>query len=226
MLANGSAAEWDAVVQKAMAKSTEKRYQTAEEFSLALPDLPALSASGTRSPALAVRPTRIPAAGTAATDFAPAPSGVAAPPWQSQAETPAEPARPKQKIPTMALILGAAGVLAVVLLMAVIVMRIRAGNEASGGNTTPPAVVVAPHDDSQQMESQKPVDTSVPGGQPAVTIPVGPGGAVGTTNGKGSAPSGKGTRDDRREAALRALDGKDGGSKNSKRSAALKALDQ
>ena len=32
MLANGSAAEWDAVVQKAMAKSAEQRYQTAEEF--------------------------------------------------------------------------------------------------------------------------------------------------------------------------------------------------
>ena len=193
---------------------------------MALPDLPALSASGTRSPAISVRPTRIPAAGTAATDFSPAPSGAATPAWQSQGQPPAEPAKPKQKIPTMALILGAAGVLAVVLLMAVIVMRIRASNEASGGNTTPPAVVVAPPSDTQQMESQKPVDNSVPGGQPAVTIPVGPGGAIGTTAGKGSVPVGKGTRDDKREAALRALEGKDGGSKNSKRSAALKALDQ
>ena len=222
LLTVGSAAEWDAVIQKAMAKSTGQRYQTAEEFAFALPDLPSLTASGTRSPAIAVKPTRIPTAETAAGNFSPAQQEHAAAVWQSQAS--AEPAKPTQKIPTMALVLGAAGILAVVLLMAVIVMRIRAGNEANGGTTPAPAVEVAPQAGSQPIEPQKPVDSNLTG-QPTVTIPVGPSGTVGTTPGK-SASSGKSPRDDRREAALRALEGKNASSKNSKRSAALKALDQ
>jgi eukaryotic-like serine/threonine-protein kinase len=223
LLASGSAAEWDAVVQKAMAKSSAQRYQSAEEFGLSLPDLPALSGSGTRSPAIAVKPTRFPPAEAPVSNFAPAQQEPAAAAWQSQA--PAAPVKLTQKIPPMALVLGAAGILAVVLLMAVIVMRIRASNEANGGTTPASAIEAAPPSASQPSESQKPIDSNVIG-QPTVTIPVNPSGAVGTTAGRSSVTSGKTPRNDRREAALRALEGKDAGSKNSKRSAALKALDQ
>ncbi len=223
MLQTGSAAEWDSVVQKSMAKSTAQRFQTAEEFGLALPDLPSLSGSGTRSPAFAVRPTPVPTAQSPVANLAPAPPEPVAAAWQSQA--PAERVKLTQKIPPMALILGAAGVLAVVLLMAVIVMRIRASNESSGGNSSAPAVDVAPASGSQPVDEQKPVDSSVTS-QPAVTIPVGSGVVAVPAGGKTTSPSGKGSANDKREAALRALEGKEPSSKNSKRSAALKALDQ
>jgi len=222
LLAVGSAAEWNAVVQKAMAKSTGQRYQSAEEFGLALPDLPALSASGTRSPAIAVKPTRPLTADTPVSNFSPAQQDPAAAAWQSPA--PAPPVKLTQKIPPMAMVLGAAGILAVVLLVAVIVMRVRASNEANGGTTPAPAVEVAPPSASQPSESQKPVDSNVMG-QPTVTIPVGSGGVDGSPA-KLSSPAGKMTQTDKRAAALRALDGKDPNPKNSKRSAALKALDQ
>jgi len=223
MLAAGSAAVWDAVVQKAMAKSPGQRYQTAEDFGLALPDLPALSASGTRSPAIAVKPTRIPTADVPVNNFSPAQQEPAAAAWQPQA--PAAPVKLTQKIPPMAMVLGAAGILAVMLLVAVIVMRVRASNEANGGTTPTPAVEVSSPAGSQPIEPQKPVDSTITG-QPAVTIPVGSGSADGPSAGKLNSPAGKMTQTDKRAAALRALDGKDPSSKNSKRSAALKALDQ
>ncbi len=112
-----------------------------------------------------------------------------------------------------------------VLLVAVIVMRVRASNEANSGTTSAPAVEVAPPSASQSSETQKPVDSSVIG-QPTVTIPVGSGGVDGSPANKLSSPAGKMTQTDKRAAALRALDGKDPNPKNSKRSAALKALDQ
>ncbi len=223
LLTVGSAAEWDAVVQKAMAKSTGQRYQTAEEFALALPDLPSLTASGSRSPAIAVKPTRIPTSEAPAGNFSPAQQEPAAAAWQSQA--PAAPVKLTQKIPPMAMVLGAAGILAVVLLVAVIVMRVRASNEANSGTTPAPAVEVAAPSASQPSEPQKPMDPALTG-QPAVTIPVGPSGAEGSAAGKLSSPTGRGSQTDKRAAALRALEGKDPSTKNSKRSAALKALDQ
>jgi eukaryotic-like serine/threonine-protein kinase len=219
VLGSASPEDWDAVVRKAMAKSTGQRFQTAEEFCYALPVLAATLQSGSHAPAMGLKPTRLAGTAPSDADFRPdlqqAPQ---APAWQS--EPAPRPTGGLRKLPPLALVLGAGAVLAVVFLMVAIVMRIRANNQANEGTTPAPAGVTSPARESPPLDPQR-QDGSMGASPQIVTVP--------TVTGNGSVAGKSATkspRDDRRDAALRALEGKDPNSKNSRRSAALKALDQ
>jgi serine/threonine protein kinase len=216
--------EWEAVVGKAMAKSTAERFQTAEDFGLALPAQSMMAQAGTRSPGIPLKPTRLAGTAPSTNDFASSPQPeLAAPVWNSGAVS--QPTKVSRKIPLLAMILGAGAVLAVVFLIVAVVLRIRANSQASGATSPAPAAVAAPPPASASVEPQK-LGNATGATQPATIVPVGPTTVDGAIPGKSSSSASKSSKDDRRDAALRALDGKDPNPKNSKRSAALKALDQ
>jgi serine/threonine-protein kinase len=224
MLGADSAADWDFVVRKAMAKSAQERFQTAEEFRHGLPSYAMAPQGSGSSPGMYLKPTRLAGTASPETNFEakqqPGP-GTAA--WQAGSVS--EPVRVPQKLPPMALILGAAAVLATVLLIVVVVLRVRANNSVSGGTSPSPDAVATPGPQSPPMDAPKQDDAS------GASQQIGPAPAIPVTNsdpnlGKSSVIGRKSAPDDRRGAALRALDTKDATGKNSKRSAALKALDQ
>jgi serine/threonine protein kinase len=224
VLGTDSAADWDFVVRKAMAKSSQERFQTAEEFRHALPSLATASQVSSNSPGMYLKPTRLagtlPSEQNFETKQQPRP-GTAG--WQAESAT--KPARVPQKLPPMALILGAAAVLATVLLIVVVVLRVRANNSVSGGTSPSPGAVVTPGPQAPPIDPPKQDDASGASQQMAPLSTV-PGTNSDANLGKSSVIGRKSAPDDRRGAALRALDSKDPSNKNSKRSAALKALDQ
>ncbi len=224
VLGTDSAAEWDFVVRKAMAKSSQERFQTAEEFRDGLPVFATAAQGNSSSPGMYLKPTRLAGTVPSETNFETKQQpGAGTAGWQAESATNA--ARVPQKLPPMALILGAAAVLAAVLLVVVVVLRVRANNAASSGTSASPGVVVTPAPQSAPIDQPKQDDASG-GGQQITPLPAAPGTGSDPDLGKSSVVGRKSVPDDRRGAALRALDTKDSSGKNSKRSAALKALDQ
>ena len=201
-------AEWDAIIRKAMAKPADQRFQTAEEFALALPGLES-------APRIAAR--------TGSASLAPPPPAVAPPPLAvSVPDLAAPPVGSAQasvrKSPVMVVLLAATGVM-VVLLVFTIVLRIRTSNAAkkevpavqSPGAITP---------SSQPLELPKNEVDSSGGQKPGAVVPSQSISGIDSTKPKPL------TLAERRAAALRALEGGDSKSKDAKRSKALKALDQ
>lgn len=224
VLGTDAAADWDSVVRRAMAKSSQERFQTAEEFRHALPSFAMAAQGSSSSPGMYLKPTRlarnVPSEANFETKQQPGPGTASL-----QAESVTEPARASKKLPPMALILGAAAVLATLLLIVVVVLRVRASNSVSGGTSSSPGAVATPTSQTPPIDPPKQDDASG-ASQQIAPLPVAPGTSSDPNLGKSSVVGRKSAPDDRRGAALRALDSKDPSGKNSKRSAALKALDQ
>jgi eukaryotic-like serine/threonine-protein kinase len=214
-----ASAAWDAIIHKAMAKSVEQRFQTAEEFAQALPGLES-------SPRTAARTASTPL-GSSRLAAAPALSVSAAEPGLSTVPAAAESApahAPVRKSPLMMVLLAATGVM-VALLVFTIVLRIRASSAAKSEIPAVQAPVQLPSTAggtspaSQPLDIPKQANDSSGSAQPDVALPAD---SLSGNDSKSKAASAA----DRRAAALRALEGGDSKPKDSKRSKALKALDQ
>jgi len=206
---------WDAVVRKAMAKSPDERFQTAEAFGDALPGAPPLVNSGVRTAARDLAPAY--SAGGAAQ------SGLLQGSSQVPQNTAASASSFLPRSPLMTVLLAATGVMTLLLIFT-IVLRIRASNaakpETSPGSSpavtdTRPANPGGPGTPQQPYEVPKTDNVGVIPPDSSTVKPKTP-----------PAPTHLSPAEERRQAALRALEGKaPADDKNSKRSQALKALD-
>ncbi len=223
VLGSASPADWDAIVRKAMAKSPGQRFQTAEEFRQAMPAVALAAQVGGRSTATVLKPTRLAEAAFPETEPQPEPQ-LEPDPSACQAEPVSEPAEVVRKMPAMALILSGAGVLAAALALA-IVLHIRTSDAAKKEalQRVEPTKVVTPAPPPLLPEPQKP-DDSLRNNKAVTDIPAGSFKTDESTPAKSSSAGRKDLRDERRKAALRALEDKEPDAKTSKRAEALKAL--
>ncbi len=212
---------WNEIVHRAMAKPPEKRFQSAEEFQQAV-----VALAG--APAAAKRGATIDANAARRSDA-----------HREAALSPAvaAPLAALRKRPPRALMLVAAAVLLV--LMIAVAMRLRTLREARKEAPETPSTVVAPASaqagDTQQSGLTPPQEgqaKDAPQKEPqakednVVVIPP-------TSGPKKSVATQNGSSEQRRKAALRALEGGDSGNsrsktaqdKDAKRSEALKALE-
>jgi serine/threonine-protein kinase len=222
VLGSTSAAHWDAIIAKAMAKSPADRFQTADEFSQALID----QGFATRSPRTSgsvLLPARSPQTTGAQSGAVAAAQGLQSAVAVARDAT--------KKSPLMKVLLAATAVM-VLLLIFTIAMRIRAANEAKadvspGGapsNVSPPA-----SGGDASVTPKKPDLTPQVGNSNSAVVIVDPT-QVKDPKQKGSGGAKLSPEEQRRQDALNALEGKGKpvkkNDKNDQRSKALKALDQ
>jgi serine/threonine protein kinase len=217
VLGSSAAPEWDVVVRKAMAKSPDQRYQTALEFCQGLPGNGAAlrSAPYATGSLLPGRP----------------PEWLKAPPASFSSAQTAQGAVvaaqvAKKKNPLMTVLLAATAVMTLLLIFT-IVLRIRAANGAKTDVTPEPPAAGMGVPASNPGSSANPINSALPpaGGNSSAVVPVDTTAGKDTKQKAASSATKLSPAEERRLAALRALEGKEPADKNAKRSAALKALD-
>lgn len=198
--------ELEQVLRMALAKNPAERFQSAEALRNAL--------AGVATPpvAAAAKPTRL-------AEPAPVPQ----PTRLASAAAPAGPA-PARKLPLKWVAVAAAGAL---FLVAAAVVWFRLGSQPEAARTPPapappPAVQSAPPQQPAQLPPELRPDSA--GG---VKITPGKSGSLSELLAENEAPKKPSIdREDKRKAALRALEGGQKGSDDAKRKAALRALDK
>jgi len=218
VLGSNAVANWDAIIARAMAKSPAERFQTADEFSQALVDQGFATRSSPRTSGSTVLPARPPQ--TTST-----PGVLAAAPGLQSAVAAVGDAT--KKSPLMKVLLGATAVMTLLLIFT-IVMRIRAGNETkadTGQGTTTPANGFTPSSGSDTPAVSKSPEVNPSGGNSNSKVII-PEETIKDPKQKSSSGSKLSPAEQRRQAALDALNGKQATTKKTQRDKALKALDQ
>jgi serine/threonine-protein kinase len=209
-------AEWDEVVRRAMAKSAGDRFQTAQEFHAALPAVAMAAAAGTTVSVPMMKPTRLaeaPLQVTGSDQVSAAPPGAAV----------------GRKKPLAVWIGAAVAVLVLLIAGLVVASRVNKERAVQPEVKSAPAPVGTP---AIQPPAQTEQDQSWKNNPAVETIPAGGTGTEPPARKVSGTSKRAATQEDKRKAALRALDGGDAKpeeakpKKDSKRSDALKALER